>query len=211
MDLAAVLTSLALGAGIGFFAGISPGPVLTLVVSETLRGGWRRGAAVATGPLLADGPIIAVALLVITRVPPGFVPTISVIGGLFLLYLAVTTGLNSRQARIPREQSARASGGLLTGLLARALGPNPYLFWFLVGVPVILQEERASGWSALAFLLGYYSTIVGSNVGLALALHRWLRLLSDRAYRALLLLCSAIMAVYGLLLLGRGLPDARRG
>lgn len=116
MDLAAELTSLALGAGIGFFAGISPGPVLTLVVSETLRGGWRRGAA--------DGPIIAVALLVITRVPPGFVPTISVIGGLFLLYLAVTIALNSRQARIPRGQPARASGGLLTGLLARPLAPT---------------------------------------------------------------------------------------
>lgn len=76
---------------------------------------------------------------------------------------------------------------------------------------MILQAERASVWSALAFLLGYYSTIVGSNVGLALAVNRWLVLLSDRAYRALLLLCSAIMAVYGLLLLGRGLPDARRG
>jgi threonine/homoserine/homoserine lactone efflux protein len=57
-----VLTFLALGAGIGFIAGISPGPVLSLVVSETLRGGWLRGSAVAAGPLLADGPIIALAI-----------------------------------------------------------------------------------------------------------------------------------------------------
>jgi hypothetical protein len=34
-------------------AGLSPRPVLTLVVAETLRAGWPRGAAVSMGPLLA--------------------------------------------------------------------------------------------------------------------------------------------------------------
>src|SRR5215210_2883396 len=57
------LSFLLLGGGIGLAAGISPGPVLTLVLSETLRHGWLRGAAVAAGPLLADGPIIVFALI----------------------------------------------------------------------------------------------------------------------------------------------------
>jgi threonine/homoserine/homoserine lactone efflux protein len=35
-----VLTFLVLGAGIGLVARVSPGPVLTLVVAETLKGGW---------------------------------------------------------------------------------------------------------------------------------------------------------------------------
>ncbi|MBV9174738.1 MAG: hypothetical protein JOZ81_32145 [Chloroflexi bacterium] len=39
-----MLTFLVLGAGIGFVAGISPGPVLTLVATETLKSGWLRGA-----------------------------------------------------------------------------------------------------------------------------------------------------------------------
>jgi threonine/homoserine/homoserine lactone efflux protein len=34
-----ILTFLVLGGGIGLVAGVSPGPVLTLVVSETLRVG----------------------------------------------------------------------------------------------------------------------------------------------------------------------------
>src|SRR5262245_34153228 len=42
-----VLTFLLLGAGIGFVAGVSPGPGLALVVTETLKSGWLRGAAVA--------------------------------------------------------------------------------------------------------------------------------------------------------------------
>ncbi len=42
-----MLTCLVLGAGIGFVSGVSPGPVTTLVVTETLRGGWLRGAIAA--------------------------------------------------------------------------------------------------------------------------------------------------------------------
>jgi threonine/homoserine/homoserine lactone efflux protein len=209
-DAPPLLIFLVLGAGIGFVAGVSPGPVLTLVVQETLRGGWLRGAAVAAGPLLADGPIIAVALLLVGQFPAGFVPAISLVGGLFLLYLAVTTGLTARQAALPRGQWLAARGGLLTGVVARASSPNPYLFWVLVGTPALLQAGRGGWWSGAAFLVGYYSMIVGSNVGLALALHRWMGLLSDRAYRGLLLLGSALLAVYGLLLLGRGAQGVQR-
>jgi len=78
-EMTSLLSFLVLGAGIGFVAGVSPGPVLTLVVQETLRGGWPRGAAVAAGPLLADGPIIIVALLVAGKLPPGLEPAISLL------------------------------------------------------------------------------------------------------------------------------------
>lgn len=197
------MTFLLLGAGIGFVSGISPGPVLTLVVTQTLRGGWLRGAAVAAGPLLADGPIVVVAITVFNQLPPQVLPAISIIGGVFLLYLAVTNALSARNAVLPRGQSMRARGGLLTGLLARALSPHPYLFWFLVGGPTLVRAQE-QGWQAvLGFLVGYYATIVGSNVGLALALHRWMSLLSDRVYRGVLFVGSLILAAYGVVLIGR--------
>jgi threonine/homoserine/homoserine lactone efflux protein len=199
-----LLTFLVLGAGIGFVAGVSPGPVLTLVVSETLRGGWLRGAAVAAGPLLADGPIVVLAVGLLAQVPDGFVPAISVVGGGFLVYLAMTTALRARRAELPGGQKVSARGGFLTGLLARGLSPNPYLFWFLVGGPILVDAPRDAGWLAVAaFLIGYYTTIVGSNIGLALAVHHWLGRASQRAYRVVLLLSSVILGGYGLVLIGR--------
>jgi threonine/homoserine/homoserine lactone efflux protein len=203
-----VLTFLVLGAGIGLVAGVSPGPVLTLVVAETLKGGWLRGAAVAAGPLLADGPIILLAIGVLAHLPPGLVPAISVLGGFFLLYLAVTVGLSGRRASLPRGQRLSARGGFLTGLLARGLSPHPYLFWFLVGGPTLIQAGQSSWWTAAAFLVGYYSTVVGSNVGLALVLHRWIGLLSDRVYRGVLLVSSFILAAYGAVLVAHGVQSA---
>jgi threonine/homoserine/homoserine lactone efflux protein len=197
------VTFLLLGAGIGFVAGVSPGPVLTLVVTETLRGGWLRGSAVAAGPLLADGPIIALAVGVLAKLPPGFVPAISLVGGVFLLYLALTNAVRACRAVAPGLQHVSARGGLFRGLLARALSPNPYLFWFLVGGPLLIQAGQ-DGWLAVvAFLVGYYATIVGSNVGLAVVLHRWIGPVSDRLYRGILLVTSLILAAYGLVLVGR--------
>jgi threonine/homoserine/homoserine lactone efflux protein len=198
-----MLTFLVLGAGIGFVSGVSPGPVLTLVVSETLRGGWLRGAAVAIGPLVADGPIILAAVLLVDRVPDRLVPAISVIGGIFLLYLAVTTALTARHATLPKPGMLRARGGILTGLLARALGPHPYVFWFLVGGPTLVHAQQQSSAAVAAFLIGYYATIVGSNVGVAFALHRWMRLLSERVYRAVLFVASLLLASYGLVFMAQ--------
>jgi threonine/homoserine/homoserine lactone efflux protein len=196
-----MLTYLVLGAGMGLVAGISPGPVLTMALLETFRGGWARGSAVAAGPLLADGPIVLIAVLVLAQLPVGLIPTISLIGGVFLLYLGVTTLVTARRSGPVPQGSSR--GGLLRGFLARALSPNPYLFWFLVGGPLLVQAGLDGWW----FLLGYYSTIVGSNVVLALALHRWVGRLSRRVTRALLLVSGALLLAYGAALIGRGLAQ----
>src|ERR1051326_3637224 len=99
------------------------------------------------GPLLADGPIVLIAVIVFSELPPTVVPAISVVGGVFLLYLAVTNAIGARRARLPTTSGPRpgARGGFITGLLARALSPHPYLFWFLVGGPTLAQA-RSVGW-----------------------------------------------------------------
>ena len=53
--------------GLGLYAGLSPGPTLTLVVSQTLRHGRAEGLKVALSPLVADGPIVALVLVLLTR------------------------------------------------------------------------------------------------------------------------------------------------
>src|SRR5918912_1905603 len=133
-------------------------------------------------------------MLLLANLPAGFLPALSLVGGIFLLYLGTTTLLAAR--RPMPSQPASPTGGLVKGLLARGLSPNPYLFWFLVGGPLLVQAGPERWW----FLLGYYTTIVGSNVALALALHRWVGRVSERVYRALLLVSGALLLVYGALL-----------
>ena len=59
----------AIGAGtlFGLSGGFSPGPLLVLVISETLRHGLRVGIMVAITPLLTDFPVMLVAILLLNQ------------------------------------------------------------------------------------------------------------------------------------------------
>src|SRR3990172_7981547 len=85
-----MLSFLSAGIVLGLSAGFSPGPLLALVISQTLQHGIKEGVKVAVAPLLTDFPIMLLSLLVMTRLV-NFRPVlggISLIGGLFVLKLA---------------------------------------------------------------------------------------------------------------------------
>ena len=86
----------------GLSAGFSPGPLLALVISQTLKHGMREGVKVALAPLITDLPIILVSLLVLTRLTDfkTVLGVISIIGGVFVAYLAYG---NFRAPRLKEE------------------------------------------------------------------------------------------------------------
>ena len=94
-----MLEFLSAGILLGLAAGFAPGPLLVLVISETLRHNIKAGIKVSIAPLITDIPIIAISLLVLNRLA-NFKPIlgcISILGGLFILYLGYeslkTTGV----------------------------------------------------------------------------------------------------------------------
>ena len=59
-----VLAGLAFGSAGGF----TPGPTITLVISQTLRHGVREGFKIAISPLITDAPIILLAIFVLRSI-----------------------------------------------------------------------------------------------------------------------------------------------
>lgn len=58
---------LSTGTLLGLAAGFSPGPLLVLVISETLRHSVKEGVKVSIAPIITDTPILLVALFVLTQ------------------------------------------------------------------------------------------------------------------------------------------------
>ena len=81
----AMLPFLLQGLTLGFAAGAQPGPFQTYLISQTLSQGWRRTWIAAFAPLISDGPIVALALLVLSQVPDWFQRVLQIVGGLFVL------------------------------------------------------------------------------------------------------------------------------
>ena len=76
---------------LGAPSGFAPGPMLLLIISETLRHGKRAGAKVACIPLLTDTPIVLASSLLFTQITnmSMLLGGISMIGSIFLLNLGI--------------------------------------------------------------------------------------------------------------------------
>ena len=108
-----MLAYLLQGIVLGFAAGISPGPMLGLVINQTLRRGWRAGNIVALAPLLSDAPIIVVMVLVLGHLPTFVLNIVSLLGGTFVVYLGIETVRSVRS-----EVAVDNAGGLRKNIAA---------------------------------------------------------------------------------------------
>jgi threonine/homoserine/homoserine lactone efflux protein len=189
---------------LGLAAGVAPGPLLALVVSQTLRFGTVEGLKVATAPLITDLPIVLASIFLLSTLSAleTVLGLISAAGGVYVCFLAWES-LRTGPVQLPAEAADPRSWR--RGALVNFLNPHPYLFWMTVGGPMIIrawQEDPASPWG---FIAGFYGTLVGAKLAIAMAAGRFRGFLSGGVYRALIRLLGLFLAAFGLLLLWDGI------
>ncbi len=169
------------GIVLGLSAGFAPGPLLTLVVAETLQHGVGAGIKVALAPLLTDAPIILFSLLVLRSLTDfhALLGLVSLTGGGLLLFL----GWQSFRVRAIDPVVAAPSRSVLKGVLTNVLSPHPYLFWITVGGPLTMQALNRQAWRAVAFVAGFYLCLIGAKLVLALVAGKAKSFLSGYGYR----------------------------
>ncbi len=193
------------GIGYGFAAAVQPGPFQTYLISQTLTKGWRRTLPACLAPLLSDGPIIALCLLVLSQVPAWLQRFLYIAGGLFVLYLAYSA-YKSWKSFDPGIPSAEAGiqQGVLKAALVNMLNPNPYIFWSLVTGPILLSGWRETPVHGLGFLTGFYGIMILS-LGVIVLVFSSARQLGPKINRALLGISAIALFCFGLYQLWKGL------
>ncbi|MBK8985597.1 MAG: LysE family transporter [Chloroflexi bacterium] len=192
------------GLVLGFSAAAQPGPFQAYLLSQTMRNGWRRTLSAAFAPLISDGPIILLVLLVLTRTPDWFLNGMRLLGGLFLLYLAwgAFQAFQAGQGVAVTGDTA-VSHSVFKAALMNALSPNPYIFWGTIGGPILITAWRQSpAWGA-SFLLGFYGTLIGGFIAF-IALFAVTKRLDDRLSRVLSGVSALALLLFGLYQLWSG-------
>jgi threonine/homoserine/homoserine lactone efflux protein len=197
-DSVRMLTYLVLGITYAFAAAVAPGPLQTYLISQTLTHGWRRTLPAAFCPLISDGPVIALALLVLSRVPVWMAQGLRLAGGVFVLYLA--WGAARPWRGHDAQAVAPAPSSLLRAALVNVLNPNVYISWSLVLGPLLLKAWRESPANGGALLAGFYGTMVLALAG-TIVLFAAARNLGPRVTRVLIGLSSVALACFGCYLL----------
>jgi threonine/homoserine/homoserine lactone efflux protein len=196
-----MLTYLLLGATFGFAAAAQPGPLQAYLISQAASHGWRRTLPAAFSPLLSDVPVIALTVLVLSRMPSWFTHWLRVAGGVFVLYLAFGAFKMWHMCdTTAAAQSPSTSRSLLQAATVNLLNPNPWMSWSLVLGPLLLRGWREAPSHGIALLAGFYCVLV---LGLActIALFGMAGRLGSGVSRSLIGLSAAALAAFGCYLL----------
>jgi threonine/homoserine/homoserine lactone efflux protein len=199
-----MLTFLTTGTILGLSAGIAPGPILALVISETLNHDKWAGIKVALAPIITDLPIIILTLFILSKLS-GFntiLGIISLLGGCFILYLGFES-MGTKGMSIQLGNSKPRS--LQKGIVVNLLSPHPYLFWISVGGPLTVKALQQSIVSAAAFIISFYVLLVGSKIVLAITVGKSKSFLTDKSYIYTMRLLGVILVILAIFLFWDGL------
>ena len=165
-----MLTYIIQGLTLGAAAGAQPGPFQAYLINQSIQNGWRRTLLAAFAPLVSDGPIIALVLLVLSQMPDWFARILNFAGGMFILYLSWDAYRAWRRFD-PTLESAPQNGrqSLLRAALMNALSPNPYIYWSLVTGPILLRGWEVDPFNGISFLLGFYVAMISINMTIIIA------------------------------------------
>lgn len=196
-----IIGFLTTGLILGLSAGIAPGPLLALVISETLRHNVKAGIKVALAPMITDVPIIFLAFLMSASLGEFKVMLglISFAGGLFILYLGISIIRSSGTEIKINDVSSKA---FRKGILVNALSPHPYLFWITVGAPIMTKALTRNVYCVIAFIAGFYGLLVGTKIFLALIAGKSRSFIMGRTYNLIMRMMGLILCFFaGLLFL----------
>jgi threonine/homoserine/homoserine lactone efflux protein len=203
LDELAILKFIAMGGMLGLTAGMSPGPLLTLVISETLSHSKREGIRIAISPLITDIPIVVVSLFVFSRLNEfnSILGVISLVGGIFVAYL----GYETIQAReLPIGENYIQPESLKKGIIANFLSPHPYLFWVTVGAPLALEAYQISLLTLLLFFLSFYLFLTGSKIVIALLVAKSKAFLKNKIYTWVMRILGFSLFVFSVFFISEG-------
>jgi len=205
-----VLEHILIGCGFAFAAAIQPGPLQAFLMSSVAQKGWRHTLPASFSPLLSDGPIALLALLVLNRIPETMSRILQGAGGIFLVYLAWASYRQwRRHTHNISDANDSAPRTLLQAATVNILNPNPYLGWSLVLGPAVLAAWHESPANAVVLIIAFYSTMV-TTLACTILLFGTTRFLGPDGRRALILVSAVTLGALGFYQLGasvvRGWP-----
>ncbi len=192
------------GATLGLVAGISPGPVLALVIRESLQNGRKAGMKVATVPFFSDLPVILLSILILTRLTEynTILGIISFLGAGFILLLAYESIMvKPIQSEIKPQKSTTFWKAVFVNLLS----PHPYLFWLLVGSPMAIKAWNIEPMSAILFVASFYICIVGAKLIIAWLSDRSKNVLGTKGYLWVIRILGIILIILAIYLIRDGI------
>ena len=188
---------------LGLVSGITPGPLITLVISETLKHNKFSGIKVAIVPLITDGPILLMSLFILTKLSnfDYIIGIISLFGAGFLVYL----GYENLTIKNINTDLENGEHSLKKGIITNALSPYPYLFYISIGGPLMVKALEISTLTLLSFIISFILLLVGSKIVIAIVVEKSKTFLQSKIYLYILKFLGLVIIIFAIIFLKEAL------
>ena len=183
----------------GVSAGLSPGPLMALLISETLQGHRKNGILVSISPIITDIPILLISLFILDKISEvkHLISIIYFLGALILFYFGYKN-LKIKHFQLYTD----LTGSLKKGVLLNILNPYTYLFWFFIGAPYVREAGFIGG---ILFTVFFFIGITGSMMIIAVFTEKLKKFIESRYYIYLLRFIGVLFIALGIMLFKDGL------
>ncbi len=185
---------------VGFSGAMMPGPVTTLIVTESARRGFWAGPLVTLGHVLVELAIVVGLFFGLGDVlkDPSIAGLIGLLGGLFLLWMgygiirAAWTGQVTLELR---NDGGSSTGGnpVVAGVLTSLSNPYMLVWWSTVGALWLITFRGYGMAGVVAFYLGHTLADWVWNSLVAMLISTGRRFIGDRLYRGILFTCGLFL------------------
>ena len=193
-----MVNNILIGISYALSAGLQPGPLQAFFLAKVAEQGWRRTLPAAFAPLISDGPIALVSILLLNILPETFRNLLQLTGGFLLLYFAWNAYRNWREDQVIEfGESESTPKTVFQAALINLLNPNPYLGWSLVMGPAVVAAWAKSPGTAVSLLLAFYITMITTSMVMIYLMGRAL-LLGPGASKVMNLISALLLVGLGL-------------
>lgn len=193
-----ILKMLGIGFSVGLTGALVPGPMLFATIETSLTRGWMSGPKVVFGHALIEMLVfVFIVAGFSTLAAQGAILWISIVGGAVLVVFGIMTVREGRHATLSGGSSVFGSP-FAAGVVTSVSHPYFWLWWLTAGAGLILLGLETGLMAAAIFLVGHLMADMSWYTLVSTTMSQGKSLMSEAAYRYVLVGCGVFLAAFGL-------------
>ena len=194
---------------VAFSGALMPGPMLTLVIASVAQKGFRTSVFIVIGHSILELLIVISFYLGVLKYldNPLVIKIISIVGGAFLIYMAVSIIVSIARKKIKLDLDAKSIAKNLgtkntfiitgKGILISLANPYWYVWWLTIGATFMIKSVQHSFGGVAFFYTGHILAdfIWYLFVGFLVSTGR--RFFNQKIYIGILIACSLFLLYLG--------------
>ena len=181
-----------------------PGPLLTLVISESTKRGFKSGPLVIAGHAIIEVLMVLLIVLGFSKFIAGgnILKIIAIFGSLILIYFAIDMFRSIPGLSIDVKTNSKPSGNLtLLGVTSSLANPYWSIWWLSIGMGLLLSAKNLGVMGVAIFFLGHILADLGFYSVVSFSMSRGRKFLSLKIYKAIIFSCALTLLIFGLFFL----------